>query len=102
MSCDHLHAFQVWRTRGLIRLYVGFMLFTLSDAMNPVKRDYSFEQWYMFYFYDLQIWEQMLDPERDGISVRTDLSLIGKEHLSTSSLGSTLSSIKVRKMNSCE
>lgn len=38
------------------------MLFTLSDAMNPCKRSYTFEQWYMFYFHDLQLWERGSGP----------------------------------------
>jgi hypothetical protein len=42
----------------LIRLYVGFLLFTLSDALNPEKRPFTFEQWYMIYFHDLQLWEK--------------------------------------------
>ena len=48
----------MWRINSLIRLYVGFTLFTLSDRMNPARRPYSFEQWYMFYFSDLQLWER--------------------------------------------
>lgn len=88
---------QIWRIQGLIRLYVGFLLFTLSDAMNPAKREYSFEQWYMFYFYDLQIWEKVMEHEvyGDERPILTNLgisTLFPSRYTSGSSLGATLSS----------
>jgi hypothetical protein len=49
---------QLWRTDGLIRLYVGYLLFVLSERLNPVKRSMTFEQWYMFLFFDVQLWER--------------------------------------------
>ena len=62
---------QVWRIHGLIRLYVGYMLFTLSDAMNPVKSTISFNQWYIIYYSDLQVWET---AQRSWSSSVTDLT----------------------------
>ena len=50
-------ATQVWRAHGLARLYTAFLLYVLSDAMNPVKRTFSFEYWYIVYFHDIQLWE---------------------------------------------
>jgi hypothetical protein len=49
---------QVWRLQGLVRLYVGYLLFVLSDQLNAVKRPFAFEHWYMFYFSDVQLWER--------------------------------------------
>jgi hypothetical protein len=82
---------------------VGFLLFTLSDVMNPAKREYSFEQWYMFYFYDLQIWEKMQKPDDydndDGRGMPIILSNLNmsslslRSYMSGSSLGATVSSM---------
>ncbi len=48
----------MWRLQGLIRLYVGYLLFVLSDQLNAVKHPFAFEHWYMFYFFDVQLWER--------------------------------------------
>jgi len=83
---------QVWRINGLIRLYVGFLLFTLSDSMNPVKRAFTFDQWYMFYFHDMQLWEKKkMGGEGSPSTVFTNLSFTGNR-IVRNSLGSTLSS----------
>ena len=62
---------QVWRLHGLIRLYAAYLLYTLSCALNTVKSRPTFEQWYMIYYHDLQLWE--ISPDGDG-TIRTDLS----------------------------
>ncbi len=85
---------QVWRINGLIRLYVGFLLFTLSEGMNPVKRTFTFDQWYMFYFHDMQLWEKRNVASRFSqatSTVFTNLSISGNRNV-VNSLGSTLSS----------
>ncbi len=57
---------QLWRTDGLIRLYVGYLLFVLSERLNPVKRSMTFEQWYMFFFFDVQLWERATKAHLQG------------------------------------
>jgi hypothetical protein len=91
---------QIWRTSGLVRLYVGFLLFSLSDKMNPVKRGFSFEQWYMFYFYDIQLWER----KRSQSEQRVHTSLVARLNRSTNinSLGATLSSAMNSEMQVIE
>ena len=83
---------QVWRTDGLIRLYAGYLLFVLSDAMNPVKRTFSFEHWYIVYFHDIRLWER---KHRTGgpsdSSVYSNL-VATTRRIARSSLGSTMSS----------
>lgn len=71
-----------------MRLYVAFLVFHLSDAMNPVKRTFSFEHWYIVYFHDLQIWERKKFPR--GVSVYTNLEATANR-LAVSNLGATVS-----------
>jgi hypothetical protein len=78
---------QVWRIRCLIRLYVGYLLFTLSDAMNTVKSTLSFNQWYIIYYSDLQVWETAQDPWSSGM---TDLARPISSSSSSSSSSSAL------------
>jgi hypothetical protein len=75
------------------------MLFMLSDQLNPIKHPYSFEHWYMFYFYDVQLWERKLGPEQ--VSVYSNLAP-SQGRSSLSSLGSTVSSIQNTDMQVLE
>ena len=86
--------FQVWRTNGLIRLYTAYLLFVLSDAMNPVKRTFTFEYWYIVYFHDIQLWEM---KHRTGSAssdpvIYSNLVATNRHMARSSSLGATMSS----------
>ena len=91
--CVCVQPWQVWRINCLIRLYVGFLLFTLSDAMNPVKRTFTFEQWYMFYFHDLQLWERKKKVSKQSTGIPTNLVARLNDRVASNSLGSTLSGV---------
>ena len=67
---------QAFRHDCLIRLYVGYLLFTLTCKLNASEpfRDLSFEHWYMFYFNDLQLWERQQVAQAMGRSSGTPLT----------------------------
>ncbi len=58
--------------------------------MNPCKRSFSFEHWYMFYFYDVQLWERKRKPDEEA-SYTTLVSRLGR--MSQNGLGATSSSL---------
>lgn len=73
-------------------MYVAFLLFVLSDAMNPVKRTFCFEHWYIVYFHDIQLWERK--RRTGGASDPTVFSnlVAGVRRMAGSSIGATVSS----------
>lgn len=67
---------QAFRHDCLVRLYVGYLLYTLTVRLNSaaVFRDLSFEHWYMFYFNDLQLWERQKVALMAGRGAATPLT----------------------------
>ena len=63
--------------------------------MNPVKRTFSFEHWYIVYFHDIQLWERKHDTggaSDDQASIYSNL-VATTRRIARSSLGTTMSSL---------